>query len=108
MRSRTITLDHPLTLRGGPVSELTMPEPTMAVEEDALTMAIDLGRSQNPLTSEMCLYSVLVEVPYDVIRTMRAADYQKLRDAYAALTRPQKAPVENGTPPENLPHSVEA
>lgn len=111
MRTKTIILDHPIILRGGPVSELTMPEPTIAIEEDALTMVTGLGRTQNPLTSEMCMFSLLVEVPYDVIRTMRSGDYQKLRDAYAALTRPKlplAPPVADGTPPKNSSPSDEA
>lgn len=101
MRTVTIPLSHPLTVGGKPLAELTMSEPTMAEEEDSMAMAVDMGRGQVPLTNEMCMYSLLCNVPYDAIRTMTSADYQQLREAYGRFTRPTKARRGRGTPKTN-------
>lgn len=100
MRTVTIPLDNPVVVGGKPLADLTMKEPTMAEEEDSMAMAVDMGRGQVPLTNEMCMYSLLCSVPYDVIRTMTSADYAKLRDAYGRFTRPTKARGRSGGTPK--------
>lgn len=109
MRTVTIPLDAPVIVGGKPLAELTMKEPTMAEEEDSMAMAVDMGRGQVPLTNEMCMYSLLCSVPYDVIRTMTSADYAKLRDAYGAFVRPtHPGRSRHGTPKTNSEPSAAA
>lgn len=88
MNPITIPLDAPLAVGGKSLAALTMREPTMAEEEDAMAQAVDLGRGMVPLTTEMCMYASLCNVPYDAVRSMKSVDYQKLRDAYQRFTRP--------------------
>lgn len=103
----TIHLVNPITLKGVPVSQLTMREPSMAEEEDSMAMAIDMGRGQNPLTNEMFMYSLLCSIPYDAIRVMKSVDYHKLRSAYGEFVRPQPVRATDvGTPPASLDISV--
>ena len=110
-RTTTITLDNPLRLKGGDVFELEMKEPTMAEEEDSMALAVDMGRGNVPLTNEMCMYSLLCNVPYESVRTMTSADYEKLRRAYNGFVRPigRTASRRNsGTPPKNSGSSAGA
>lgn len=103
-RTTTIILDNPLRVGGTDVSELEMKEPTMAEEEDSMALAVDMGRGNVPLTNEMCMYSLLCRVPYEAIRTMTSADYEKLRRAYNGFVRPigrAASRRNNGTPPKN-------
>ena len=102
MRTVTITLDNPLRLKGADVFELEMKEPTMAEEEDSMALAVEMGRGNVPLTNEMCMYSLLCGVPYETIRAMISADYEKLRRAYNGFVRPIGRRKERaGTPPKN-------
>lgn len=110
-RTTTIILDNPLRVGGADVSELEMKEPTMAEEEDSMALAVDMGRGNVPLTNEMCMYSLLCRVPYEAIRTMTSADYEKLRRAYNGFVRPigRAASRRNsGTPPKNSGSSAGA
>lgn len=102
-RTTTIILDNPLRVGGADVSELEMKEPTMAEEEDSMALAVDMGRGNVPLTNEMCMYSLLCRVPYEAIRTMTSADYEKLRRAYNGFVRPigRASRGKSGTPPKN-------
>lgn len=95
MNTVSITLNTPLVLGGKTLDSLTMREPTMAEEEDAMAQAVDLGRGTVPLTTEMCMYALLCNISYDAVRGLKSADYQKLRDAYQRFTRP------TGTLPED-------
>ena len=88
MRTVTIALSRPLRLKTGEIFELEMKEPTMAEEEDSMAMAVDMGRGQVPLTTEMCMYALLCNVPYSAIRSMPSVDYEKLRNAYQSFVRP--------------------
>lgn len=102
MKNATIPLDNPLTISGASITTLSMREPTMAEEEDAMSMAVDLGRGTVPLTTEMCMYALLCNISYDAVRGMKSADYQKLRDAYQRFTRPTgTSRPEPGTPDGN-------
>lgn len=102
MNPITITLDNPVAVGGKSLAALTMREPTMAEEEDAMAQAVDLGRGTVPLTTEMCMYGLLCGIPYDAVRSMKSTDYQKLRDAYQRFTRPTGTPrPEPGTPGKN-------
>lgn len=110
-RTTTITLDNPLRLKGGDVFELEMKEPTMAEEEDSMALAVDMGRGNVPLTNEMCMYSLLCNVPYESVRTMTSADYEKLRRAYNGFVRPigrAASRGNSGTPPKNSGSSAGA
>ena len=102
-RTTTIILDNPLRVGGADVSELEMKEPTMAEEEDSMALAVDMGRGNVPLTNEMCMYSLLCRVPYEAIRTMTSADYEKLRRAYNGFVRPigRASRGKSGTSPKS-------
>lgn len=110
MRTVAITLESPLRVRGADVFELEMKEPTMAEEEDAMALAVDMGRGQVSLTNEMCMYGLLCNVPYDAIRAMTSADYEKLRRAYSGFVRPIGRRKERsvGTPKPNSASSEPA
>lgn len=108
MRTIAITLENPLRVKGADVSELIMKEPTMAEEEDSMALAVDMGRGNVPLTNEMCMYSLLCNVPYDAIRAMTSADYEKLRRAYNGFVRPTRRTARPGTPPKNSASSAPA
>lgn len=106
MREREIILKSAITLNGTPVTRIMMREPTVGTEEDAMTLAISLGKERNPISAEMCTMGLLTGVPYDVIRQMSVLDYQKLRTAYDFLTRPTvegqpESELTHGTPPTN-------
>lgn len=110
-RTTAITLDNPLRVGGADVFELEMKEPTMAEEEDSMALAVDMGRGNVPLTNEMCMYSLLCNVPYEAVRTMTSADYEKLRRAYNGFVRPigrAESRRNSGTPPKNSGSSAGA
>lgn len=102
MREEKIILSKPLSVAGSPVAELTMREPTMAVEEDATQDAILFGRGNNPITGEMCTFARLCGIKYEDIRALPTPDYEKLRAAYQRLCAPlsfaASPPEPDGTP----------
>lgn len=103
MRTQLITLSQAVTVGGVPVTTLTMREPTIGVEEDALSMAVSLGRESNILTTEICLLSRLTGVTYDAVRQMPQHDYVKLRSAYDVLARPTEPKTADQSQPEAVP-----
>ncbi|MDR2503770.1 MAG: phage tail assembly protein [Deltaproteobacteria bacterium] len=82
---KSIHFSSPLKIGGAARATLDMRDPCMGDEEDALSMAQDMGRGENALTVEMCLLSRLCGLRYEETRSMRSADYKRLREAYAAL-----------------------
>jgi hypothetical protein len=96
--NKSITFDPPVNLGGRLVSSLEMRAPTIGDEEDAMSMAVDGGRGDVTLTGEICLFALLCGVLYEDLRTLRSADYAKIRKTYweLALARPTEAPAAAG------------
>ena len=88
MREEKNTLFKPMTVSGKQVSELSMREPNMGIEEDAAQDAIAIGRGNNPICGEMFTFARLCGVKYEDIRAMPTSDYEKLRAAYQRLCLP--------------------
>lgn len=82
MKKEIIRLVEPIEIGGKQTGEIEMRASTIGDEEDALQMAIQMKRSANNLTVEMCLYSILTNVPFDKIRMMNSADYAALRQTH--------------------------
>lgn len=108
MNTATVTLREPVQTAGQEVTEVTLRRATVGDEEDAMQQAIQLKRGKNPVTVEMCLFSRVTRLPYDVIRTMNGVDYAALREAHNRLNgfvpdgeEPGDADAENPTTPEN-------
>lgn len=85
-KTRTITLEEPLTFGGQEVTEVILRRSTVGDEEDAMQRAIQMKRGNNSVTLEMCLLSKLIRIPYDAIRNMHGPDYKKIRDAHNKLS----------------------
>ena len=112
MREETIKLFKPFTIAGNRITELTMREPNMGIEEDAAQDAITIGRGNNPICGEMCTFSRLCGVKYEDIRAMPTSDYEKLRAAYQRLCLPLSCeaflPARDGTQEPNSEPSEKA
>ena len=110
MLKETVVFDKPVMVAGKPLEKVVMATPTIGVEEDAMDLAISLGRAKNPLTSEMCMFSKLTGIPYDALRTLPSYEMEKLRRAYDYVNAPLTAPVPEtpGTPAGNCETSGQA
>ena len=81
MKKTTVKIEKPILIAGKEVSEICLRSSTVGDEEDAMQQAVQLKRSKNNVTIELCLFAKLTRIPYDVLRTLQGPDYQKLRDA---------------------------
>lgn len=97
MKEKTIDLLEPITVKGEERTTVTIRRSTVGDEEDAMEMAIKLNRPKNSVTVEICMFSKLTRLPYDVIRGMCGQDYTALREALNELNSPEDPTV---TPPE--------
>ena len=87
-RVEKIVLDEPVELRGKQVTEIEVRRPTVADEEDAMEQAIQLDKADNRITLEICIYSRVTGLKYEVLRKMDADDFVKIRTAYARVVAP--------------------
>ncbi|MDL2279068.1 phage tail assembly protein [Desulfovibrio sp. OttesenSCG-928-G11] len=108
-----ITLSAPLIVGGKPHPALSIRASTVGDEEDAQALAVNLGRPEVPLTTELCLFSIVTDVSYDDLRALPTSDYEKLRAAYKRVNRPRplqaaapKTPQE--APPETSPETPQS
>lgn len=95
---KEIKFDYPVNLSGVMRDCLSMRYPTAGDEEDGMTMAVDNGRGDVPISGELCIFSILCGVPYEDLRTLPSSQYRKLRLAYNQLltARPTEAPAGEG------------
>jgi len=85
-----VTLKEPLTIGGQTFTTIDVRRPCVGDEEDAMEQAISMGRGENRVTLEICLFSILTSIPYDKLRGMDAEDYTAIRKAADAVSRPTK------------------
>ena len=85
-----VTLNEPLTIGGKTYTTIDVRRPCVGDEEVAMEQAISMGRGENRVTLEMCLFSILTGIPYDQLRGMDADDYTAIRKAADAVSRPTK------------------
>ena len=81
MVKKIVKLQTPITIGGVEKTEVEVRASTIGDEEDALQQAIQLKKGKNALTIEMCLFSKVSKIPYDVLRSMNRADYGAIRVA---------------------------
>ena len=81
MEKKIVKLQTPITIGGVEKTEVEVRASTIGDEEDALQEALRLKKGKNALTIEMCLFSKVSKIPYDVLRSMNRADYGAIRDA---------------------------
>lgn len=79
MLKKIVKLQEPITISSVETSEVEVRASTIGDEEDALQQAIQLKKGKNALTIEMCLFSKVSKIPYDVLRSMNRADYGAIR-----------------------------
>lgn len=91
MKEKTIDLLEPVTVGGVEMPQVSIRRSTVGDEEDAMEMAIRLKRPKNSVTVEVCMFSKLTKLPYDVVRSMCGQDYTALRDALSELNTPLDA-----------------
>lgn len=89
-----VTLHEPLTIGGKTYTAIDVRRPCVGDEEDAMDQALAMGKGENRVTLELCLYSKITLIPYDVLRTMDADDYRSIRDAAVELARPMETAPE--------------
>lgn len=94
-----VSLLEPLTIGGKSWTTVDVRRPTVGDEEDAMDMAIKLGRGENRVTLELCLMSRLTSIPYDALRRMEAADYTAIRDAANSISARPTTPTEGDAKP---------
>lgn len=82
---KVIILNEPLEVGGNLLNEIEMKRPTIGDEEDAMQIAIELKKGNNPLSVEMCLIGRLTKLPYDKIRMLHSKDYAQFRAALHEL-----------------------
>lgn len=87
-RVKQVVLREPLTIGGQRYTSIDVRRPCVGDEEDAMEQALAMGRGENRVTMELCLYSLLTQIPYDQLRTMDADDYRNIRDAVRDVSRP--------------------
>ena len=87
-RSEKVVLSVPVDMKGEKVTEIEVRRPTVADEEDAMDMAIQMGKSENRITLEICSYAKVTGLKYDTIRSMDADDFVKIRAAYSRVVAP--------------------
>ena len=97
-----VTLRELLTIGGKTYTTIDVRRPCVGDEEDAMDQALAMGKGENRVTLELCLYSKITLIPYDVLRAMDADDYRAIRDAAVELTRPMETPLEEARQ-ENQP-----
>lgn len=107
MKEKSITLLEPVLVGGEERREISIRRSTVGDEEDAMDMAIRLKRPKNSVTVEVCMFSKLTRLPYDVIRNMCGQDYTALREALNELNAvegggPTMTPETDGMPENSL------
>lgn len=95
---KIIQLQEPLEVAGKTLTEIEVRRSTIGDEEDAMQTAIQLKKSKNPLTVEMCLIARVARLPYDKIRQMHGQDYAAIRAALNELNG-MEAPTEDDENP---------
>ncbi len=104
-RTAQALLSTPIVVQGKKTETITLRRATLGDDEDAMEMALALGRGSNAITVELCTLSIVSGVPYDVLRTLDEEDIATLRAAHASLrpTKPkseeQDGAVETATMP---------
>ena len=103
MKTKELELLEPIIIQGQPTKKLTVRMPTVGDEEDSMEMAIMFGRASNTMTLEMCLFSKITGVPYDVLRTMDAHNYGLIRDAANSIVNESKNEISQKKEINQLP-----
>ena len=81
MENKKIVLSRPVIVNGKEITELEVRPVTVGDEEDAMQDAVNMKRSKNSVTVEMCVFARATRLPFDAIRSMRSIDYVKIRQA---------------------------
>jgi len=76
---------------GQMVSSVKIHRPTVGEEEDAIEMALSLGKSrENLLAIEICTYAIITGLKYESLREMDQDDYSAIRRAFEEINAPLK------------------
>ncbi|MFO7595506.1 MAG: phage tail assembly protein [Desulfocurvibacter africanus] len=82
--TRTIGLAHPIQVKGGEIREVGL-RMSRKVRDNlaAARLARDTyGRDHGTAESEVCLFSILTDLPVEAIEELDMEDYGKLQEAY--------------------------
>ena len=89
-----VTLSKPITVGKTTVEKVEIKPLTMGDNEDAMALAVQMGKADNQFTIALCLLSKATGIAYDKLRALPMADGQRLINAMNTVATTDENPTE--------------